>query len=239
MVHCGPFANVAHGNSSIIADKLGLHLAGLDGFVVTEAGFASDVGFEKFMDIKCRFSKLLPDCAVLVVTVRAIKAHGRDLIGNRDATTKELLDKGMTNVIAHIKNIQNNFQVPVVVALNRFSDDTDDDLNYIREVVTYAGVADCQITNNWAQGGKGATDLASSVIEVCSKSAEKKAKLLYEDTENLSIEDKIKLIATKVYIASKVDIPTSVKDKIAALEANRYGNHPVCMAKTHSPIYIT
>lgn len=237
LVHCGPFANIAHGNSSIIADKVALDLVGPDGFVVTEAGFASDVGFEKFMDIKCRYSKLMPDCAVLVTTVRALKLHGRDLLGDKSAPDDLAIEKGLINMNAHIKNISKNFNVPVVVALNKFTGDSQTELDYVQKKAIEAGATDCRVANNWALGGEGAADLANSVVETCSKHRRsgEKGKFLYE-TEGLSIVEKINTIASKVYGASDVSIPPKVADKIALLEANGFGNLPICIAKTHLSI---
>lgn len=244
LVHCGPFANVAHGNSSIIADRLALDLVGREGFVVTEAGFGSDIGFEKFMDIKCRHSKLMPDCAVLVVTARAIKAHGKDLMGDQEIGDSEALQEGLVNMVAHIRNILDNFNTPVVVAMNRFSGDTDIELETIRKYSILAGASDCQVANNWALGGKGAVDLASSVVKICSKSRgsgfdqqqARKPKLLYLDEEKLSIEEKIRRIATRVYGAADISILEATQSKIRNLEANGFGHLPVCIAKTQLSI---
>lgn len=233
LVHCGPFANIAHGNSSIIADKVALDLVGPNGFVVTEAGFATDVGFEKFIDIKCRYSKIMPDCAVLVTTVRALKCHGRDLLGDKNASNIVAIQNGLINLNAHIKNVTSNFNVPVVVALNKFTGDTDEELEFVQKKAVEAGAADCRVADNWAQGGEGAVELAKSVVDVCSKNkaAGNKAKFLYE-LSGPSITEKIKTIATKVYGASDVSMSDKVKDKVKVLEANGFGNLPICVAKT-------
>lgn len=237
LVHCGPFANIAHGNSSIIADKIALDLVGPEGFVVTEAGFASDVGFEKFMNIKCRASNLMPDTAVLVTTLRAIKLHGRDLLNDKNAPDSEAIDNGLINMNAHIRNVTQNFNVPVVVALNKFAGDSEEELAYVKNKAIEAGATDCQVSDNWAQGGKGAVDLAKSVVDVCTKrrASGSKANLLYE-SKGISIIDKIKIITSKVYGASDVNIPEHVKDKIAILESNGFGDLPVCIAKTQLSI---
>lgn len=236
LVHCGPFANVAHGNSSIIADKIALDLVGPDGFVVTEAGFASDVGFEKFMDIKCRNSGLMPDCAVLVTTVRALKVHGRDLLGDPKVADDLAIEKGLVNLNAHIANITQNFKVPVIVALNKFTGDTDAELDFVRQHAIKAGASDCQLANNWAIGGEGAVDLAQSVIDVCCKQRKSgnTAQLLYDD--DLTIIEKIMLLTSKVYGAAEVSIPDGVKQKIGMLEKNGFGKLPICIAKTHLSI---
>ena len=237
LVHCGPFANIAHGNSSIIADKVALDLVGPDGFVVTEAGFASDVGFEKFMDIKCRNSNLMPDCAVLVTTLRAIKLHGRDLLGDKNAPDEAAIENGLINMNAHIKNVVQNFNVPVVVALNKFADDSEEELAYLKKRAIEAGATDCQVCDNWALGGKGAVDLAKSVIDTCAKtrSSGSKPRLLYE-SKGVSIIDKIKTVTSKVYGAADVSVPEHVRDKIKKLEANGFGDLPVCIAKTQLSI---
>lgn len=237
LVHCGPFANIAHGNSSIIADKVALDLVGPDGFVVTEAGFASDVGFEKFMNIKCRTSNMMPDCAVLVTTLRAIKLHGRDLLNDKNAPDQAAIDNGLINMNAHIRNVAQNFNVPVVVALNKFAGDDEKELDYVKAKAIEAGASDCQLSDNWALGGRGAIDLAKSVVATCSKqrSSGSKARLLYE-SKGVSIVDKIKTITSKVYGAADVNIPERVKDKIAMLESNGFGDLPVCIAKTQLSI---
>ena len=237
LVHCGPFANIAHGNSSIIADKIALDLVGPDGFVVTEAGFASDVGFEKFMDIKCRNSNLMPDCAVLVTTLRAVKLHGRDLLNDKYAPDDIAIENGIINMNAHIRNVSQNFNVPVVVALNKFADDPQNELDYVKSKAIEAGATDYQVSDNWALGGKGAIDLAKSVVDTCAKrrASGEKAKLLYE-SKGVSITEKIKIVTSKVYGASDVSIPEHIKDKIAMLEANGFGDLPVCIAKTQLSI---
>ena len=237
LVHCGPFANIAHGNSSIIADKIALDLAGRDGFVVTEAGFGSDVGFEKFMNIKCRQSGLMPHCAVLVATLRAIKLHGRDLLQDKSAPDDVAIANGLINLKAHIKNITGNFQVPCVVALNKFATDKQEELELVAKEAIEAGASDCQITDSWALGGRGAVDLAKSVIKTCNKYREssKAPRLLYQ-SEGTSIVDKIRTVATKVYGASEVRFSDYVLKKIKILESNNYAHLPVCIAKTQLSI---
>lgn len=273
LVHCGPFANVAHGNSSIIADKIALKLVGSEGFVVTEAGFASDVGFEKFMDIKCRQSGLRPDCAVLVTTLKAIQMHGVELQKFREATKlttedkktnidqekqqqeleqqdqfrsqvsaldteRRIIDDGLENLSAHIRNITNNFNVPVVVALNKFSNDKREDLEYLKFKALEIGASACCIADNWALGGAGALDLARAVANTCAKvrASNNTAHLLYGDDAKLSVVDKMKLIASRVYGATDICLSAGVEDKIKLLEANKFGNLPLCMAKTSMSI---
>lgn len=237
LVHCGPFANIAHGNSSIIADKLALELVGPDGYVVTEAGFASDVGFEKFIDIKCRYSGLMPNCAVLVSTIRALKMHGRDLLGDKGAADQVALENGLINMNAHINNIINNFNVPVVVSLNKFKGDTQEELDYVKKKAIEAGASDCRIADNWALGGEGGVDLANGVIKACQEQRQsKKAGNFLYNAAGLTILEKIKIITSKVYGASDVSIPECVLKKIELFEANGFGSLPMCIAKTHLSI---
>ena len=172
-VHAGPFANIAHGNSSIIADQIALKLAD---YVVTESGFGADMGMEKFLDIKCRYSGLIPNCVVLVATVRALKMHGggpRVVAGKPldHAYTSEnlpLLAAGCANLVAHIENIQ-RYGVPVVVAINQFKDDTPAEIDLIREQAIAAGAEDAVLSNHWADGGDGAVELAKAVMAACEK----------------------------------------------------------------------
>ncbi|KAG9511320.1 C-1-tetrahydrofolate synthase, cytoplasmic, partial [Fragariocoptes setiger] len=231
LVHCGPFANIAHGSSSIIADKLAMDLVGEEGYVITECGFASDIGFEKFINIKCRYSGLMPNCAILVVTVRAIKMHGRDLGSVGDS---QQLESGMINMKAHITNIVKNFGVPCVVALNKFVGDRDEDIETLRAASLAHGATEFCVSDNWALGGEGAINLANGVIQACSSSTNS-AKFLYE-TENTSIFDKLRKVATTVYGAKDISLSASVKDRIKLLENNGFGKLPVCIAKTQMSI---
>lgn len=232
LVHCGPFANIAHGNSSIIADKVALDLVGRNGFVVTEAGFGSDIGFEKFINIKCRNSNLFPDCAILVVTVKAIKTHGRQPTSDKQSEL-EILESGSANMVAHIVNITQNFKVPVIVALNHFAGDSDADIDFLSKKALEAGASDFKTVKNWALGGAGAIELASSLVRVCNESRRslERAEFLY-DLDNTSIADKLISIATRVYGASKVIFSDNTASKIALLESHGYGRLPVCIAKT-------
>lgn len=237
-VHCGPFANIAHGNSSIIADKLALELVQHDGFVVTEAGFASDVGFEKFMDIKCRYSGLRPDCAVLVTTLRALKQHGRDLLQDVTAPNDVAIEKGLVNMNAHIANIRRNFNVPVVVALNGFTGDTQAEFEFVRNKAIEAGASDCRAAFNWAEGGAGAVNLAQAIIQTCDdarRSSHSPPRLLYDDSLT-NIEEKLRLVARKVYGADDVHLSDAVRAKCALLEQHGFGKLPICVAKTHLSI---
>lgn len=243
-VHAGPFANIAHGNSSIIADRIALKLAGVEegegedkmGYVVTEAGFGADIGMEKFFDIKCRTSGLVPDCAVLVATVKALKMHG----GGPDVTpgkplpevynteNLELLEAGCGNLKKHIENTK-KFGVPVVVAINRFTSDSDAEMALIRRIALEAGADDAVACDNWAKGGLGAIDLGQAVIQSCSKPTN--FKYLYNVDDD--IETKITTIAREMYGADGIELSDLAKEKIATYTRQGFGNLPICMAKTH------
>jgi len=175
-VHAGPFANIAHGNSSIVADQIALKLAGSDGYVLTEAGFGADMGMEKFFNIKCRYSGLTPDCVVLVATIRALKMHGggpkvvagKPLAHAYTQENLDLLEKGCSNLVRHIGNAR-NFGIPVVVAVNRFKDDTPAEVELVRKIAKAAGAEDAVVSNHWAEGGAGAVELAHAVVAACQK----------------------------------------------------------------------
>jgi methylenetetrahydrofolate dehydrogenase (NADP+)/methenyltetrahydrofolate cyclohydrolase/formyltetrahydrofolate synthetase len=245
-VHAGPFANIAHGNSSILADKIALKLAGtvpgLDneepGYVVTEAGFGADIGMEKFFDIKCRYSGLVPNAAVLVATVRALKMHGGgpEVIAGRplpDIYTQEaldLLDAGCANMKKHIQNA-GKFGVPVVVAINRFSTDTDAEVALVRKHALEAGAIDAIPCTHWAQGGVGAADLANAVVKACSESKKEDFKFLYN--VDLPIADKIETIAKKMYGADGIELSEVAQKKIKLYTDQGFSNLPICIAKTH------
>src|ERR1022692_1764393 len=177
-VHAGPFANIAHGNSSIVADQIALKLVGADGYVLTEAGFGADIGMEKFFNIKCRYSGLVPNCVVLVATIRVLKMHGggpKVVAGQPldPAYTEEnlgLLEKGLPNLGKMIQNAR-AFGIPVVVAVNRFSDDTDAEIELVRRVAIQAGAEDAVMSNHWAEGGAGSVELGQAVIAACRKPA--------------------------------------------------------------------
>ncbi|HUV15284.1 MAG TPA: formate--tetrahydrofolate ligase [Pelolinea sp.] len=233
-VHAGPFANIAHGNSSILADKIGLKLAD---YVVTESGFGADMGMEKFFDIKCRYSGLTPSVVVLVATVRALKMHGggpRVTAGSPlDTAYKEenlnLLRQGLGNLLHHI-GIAKEFGVPVVVAVNRFFTDTEAELQMVSKVaVEEGGAFDAVISNHWMEGGLGALDLAKAVVNAAEQPSD--FKFLYP--LDWPIKDKIEKIALDVYGADGVDYSPEAEDRI--LEYTRLGlaSLPICMAKTH------
>jgi formyltetrahydrofolate synthetase len=233
LVHAGPFANIAHGNSSVIADQIALRLGD---FVVTESGFGSDIGMEKFMSIKCRASGLVPDCVVLVATIRALKMHGgagRVVAGKplpKELTEENLgaLETGGANLAAHVR-IARLFGVPVVVAVNRFTVDTDKEVALVEKIARDAGAEAAVMTDHWAQGGGGAVDLAEAVVAACDKP--KQFRFLYD--LDAPIRDKIEIIATKVYGADGVDFLPAAEKRLKLYEGLGYTNLPICMAKTH------
>jgi formyltetrahydrofolate synthetase len=233
-VHAGPFANIAHGNSSIMADMIGLKLAD---YVITESGFGSDMGMEKFFDIKCRYSGNIPDVVVMVATIRALKMHGggpkvsagSPLAPEYEKENLDLLRKGMDNLMAHIENA-NRFGVAVVVAINRFYTDTDAELELVRKTCLDSGkVVDAVVTNHWEEGGEGAIELGKAVI----KAAEKEADFKFLYPLDVPIKDKIEAIAKKIYGADGVDYTPEAEKRIEEYERLGYDNLPICMAKTH------
>lgn len=235
-VHAGPFANIAQGNSSIIADRIALKLVGADGYVVTESGFGADCGMEKFMDIKCRVSGLAPNCVVLVASVRALKMHGggptvvpgKPLDAAYTQENLELLEKGLANLVQHVENVR-KFGVPVVVAVNRFNTDTDAEIELIRKAAVNAGAEGAYESNVWAEGGAGGEELAKAVVAACEKPSN--FKFLYPD--NISIREKIETIAREIYRADGVDFAPLAEQKIALYTKLGYDKLPICMAKTH------
>jgi formyltetrahydrofolate synthetase len=234
-VHAGPFANIAHGNSSIIADKIGLKLVP-DGYLVTESGFGADCGMEKFFDIKCRYSGLVPNCVVMAATVRALKMHGggpkvvagRPLGPAYQEENLELLEKGLDNLKANI-GIAKRFGIPVVVAVNRFSSDTDAEVEMIRQAALDFGAEDAVESNVWAKGGEGGAALAEAVVKACEKPSD--FKFLYP--LDIPIKEKIETIATKVYGADGVDYSAAAERKINLYTKFGYDKLPINMAKTH------
>ncbi|MFZ1389489.1 MAG: formate--tetrahydrofolate ligase, partial [Thiolinea sp.] len=232
-VHAGPFANIAHGNSSIIADQIALKLAD---YVVTESGFGADIGMEKFMDIKCRYSGLVPNVVVLVATIRALKMHGGGpkVVAGRDldkAYTEEnlpLLEKGFANLAKHIE-IARLYGVPVVVAINRFKYDSLGEIELLQKLSEQTGAYAAVPSNHWAKGGEGAIELAEAVVSA----SEQPNNFQFLYPLDVSIKQKIEAIATKVYGASGVDYTPEASAQIAAYEKAGFGNLPICMAKTH------
>ena len=232
-VHAGPFANIAHGNSSILADMIALKLGG---YVVTESGFGADCGMEKFFNIKCRVSGLVPNCVVVVATVRALKMHGggpRVVPGKPldPAYTKEnikLLEAGCGNLAKHIENAK-SFGIPVVVAVNSFTSDTDKEIEAVKKAAVGAGAEGAFRSDVWAEGGEGGKELAEAVAAACEKKSD--FKLLYPD--DMPITEKIETIAKKIYGADGVEFSSIAKRKIKQYTEWGLGNLPICMAKTH------
>jgi formate--tetrahydrofolate ligase len=232
-VHAGPFANIAHGNSSILADQIALKLAD---YVVTESGFGADCGMEKFFNIKCRVSGLVPNCVVIVATVRALKMHGgvgsvrpgRPLPPELVTENLPALEKGCENLMKHVENAR-LFGVPVVVAVNRFTQDTDREIELIQKMAVRAGAEGAYVSEAWARGGEGGVELANAVIAACEKPTD--FKLLYPD--DLPIKQKIETIATKIYGADGVDYDQVAERKIETFTAWGLDKLPICMAKTH------
>jgi formate--tetrahydrofolate ligase len=223
-VHGGPFANIAHGCNSVLATTTALKLAD---YVVTEAGFGADLGGEKFIDIKCRKAGLAPDCVVLVATIRALKMHGG--VKKEDLKTENLkaLEAGLANLARHVENIH-KFGLPVVVSINRFSADTDAEIDLVRKGCAKLGV-EALMADHWAEGGKGAADVARAVVKVID-GGKSKLKLLYPD--DMPLLEKIRTIAREIYRAKDVAADKPVRDQLANFEAMGYGKFPVCIAKT-------
>jgi formyltetrahydrofolate synthetase len=235
-VHAGPFGNIAHGNSSIIADQIALKLVGADGYVLTESGFGADMGMEKFFNIKCRYSGLIPNCVVLVATIRALKMHGggpKVTAGqplHPDYTVEHLglVEKGCSNLVRMIRSAR-LFGIPVVVAVNRFAYDTAAEIELVRKIAIQAGADDAVASNHWAQGGAGAVDLGRAVIRACERPAS--FRFLYPlDTD---IKSKIEVIVREIYGGSGVEYLPEAEKKIALYTRLGFGHLPICMAKTH------
>jgi methylenetetrahydrofolate dehydrogenase (NADP+)/methenyltetrahydrofolate cyclohydrolase/formyltetrahydrofolate synthetase/formate--tetrahydrofolate ligase len=235
-VHAGPFANIAHGNSSIVADQVALKLGD---YVVTESGFGADIGMEKFLNIKCRYSGLTPDCIVMVATIRALKMHGGGprVVPGRPmdpAYTEEnldLLEGGLPNLQAHIRNAK-RFGVPVVVAVNKFSADTLAEVELVRQASVEAGAETAAMSDHWTTGGDGAVELAEAVVAACEQPSD--FKFLYP--LELSIKEKIETIAKEIYSADSVVFEPLANRQIKSYEDNGFGGLPICMAKTHLSI---
>jgi len=229
IVHCGPFANVAHGNNSILADRMALKLAD---YVVTESGFGSECGAEKLFDIKCRVSGNVPSVSVIVCSIRALKLHGGAAIDTKDSATwkrpdPEAARRGCANLAKHIENIR-LFGLPAVVAINRFDSDSAEEIAVVREAAVAAGASAAVPVEVWAKGGEGGVALAEAVLAACEAPA--KFRPLYE--LDSTIEEKIDLIARKVYGAASVSYTEPARARIEFLRREGYGKLPICMAKT-------
>ncbi len=233
LVHAGPFANIAHGNSSVLADMIGLKLAD---YVITESGFGADIGAEKFFDIKCRASGLAPDAAVLVVTIRALKAHtGKYRIVPGKPLPPELtqeniadVEAGAVNMIQHLENLK-KFGVTPVVAINAFTHDTQAEIDAVRKIAEANGAYGVAVANHWAEGGPGAAELAEMVVSAAD--AESEFRYLYNTDQPLKA--KIEAIAREIYRADGVTYSNDAERALKRFEADGYGDLPICMAKTH------
>ena len=231
LVHGGPFANIAHGCSSVIATQAGLKLAD---YVVTEAGFGADLGAEKFLDIKCRKADLWPDACVIVATVRALKYNGGVPVKELATENLDALKKGLVNLERHVDNITGAFGLPAVVAINRFDADTDAGLALIRDAMRARGV-DVVLAEHWAKGGAGAEALAQEVIRLAEQGGAvpghgRTPHFLYPD--DMPLWDKLRTVATRIYGAADIVAPAKVRKQIDEWQAQGYGSYPICVAKT-------
>ena len=223
-IHGGPFANIAHGCNSVTATKNALKLAD---YVITEAGFGADLGAEKFIDIKCRKSGLRPDAVVLVATLRALKYQGGADLKELNLENLEALEKGFPNIERHVKNIRKHFGLPCVVAINHFTYDTEAEINLLRQKLAPYDVP-VVVSKHWAEGGKGAEDLAHTVVKITGNG---KADFHYVYEDDQPLWEKMKAIATKIYGATDITADTDVRNRIKKLQ-EEYGHYPVCVAKT-------
>jgi formate--tetrahydrofolate ligase len=224
MIHGGPFANIAHGCNSVLATQTALKLAD---YVVTEAGFGADLGAEKFIDIKCRKTGLKPSAVVLVATIRALKYHGGVDVKELGKENLEALAKGITNIERHVNNIRNNYGLPCVVAINHRTEDTEAEVKLLQDKMAHHG-AKVILARHWAEGGKGAADLAKEVVRLCDEPTD--FKFVYD--ENAPLWDKMKAIAQKIYGASDITADSKVRAQIKKYQESGYGHYPICVAKT-------
>ena len=224
IIHGGPFANIAHGCNSIRATKLAMKLGD---YVVTEAGFGSDLGAEKFLDIKCRKANLKPDAVVCVATIKAIKYHGGALKENVQKEDMEALKKGMHNLFVHIENMKKVYGMPTIVALNRYTTDIEEELEYVKQEIEAKGY-EFSLVEGWAKGGEGAIDIAEKLVRL----TESPADLHYSYALNQDIKTKILNVAQKIYRAKDVEFSDEAIENIKKIEELGYSNLPVCIAKT-------
>ena len=224
IVHGGPFANIAHGCNSVIATTSSMKLAE---YVVTEAGFGADLGAEKFVDIKCRKSGIRPSAAVIVATIRALKFHGGVAKDNLTQENLEALEKGIVNLERHINNVQNHYGLRAIISINRFTSDTDAEIELLRKKINALG-ATIVLANHWAEGGEGARELAEAVVKAC----EDPTPLTFVYPDDVTLEEKVKAIATKIYGAAGVNFEAKAKKRLEELQTGGYGHFPVCIAKT-------
>jgi formate--tetrahydrofolate ligase len=224
-IHGGPFANIAHGCNSVIATKTALKLAD---YCVTEAGFGADLGAEKFIDIKCRKAGLRPDAVVIVATIRALKHHGGVDRADYNKENLAALEKGIANLQRHVNNVRNHFGLPCVVSINRFNFDTPVEIELLKRKMAHQE-APVVLATHWADGGKGAEEVARAVVEMIEK-VPSDFKFVYED--ELPLWDKMKTIATKIYCAADITADSKVRAQIKKLQEDGYGRYPICVAKT-------
>ena len=224
IIHGGPFANIAHGCNSIRATKLALKLGD---YVITEAGFGSDLGAEKFLDIKCRKANLKPDAVVCVATIKAIKYHGGALKDNIQKEDMEALKKGMHNLFVHIENMKNVYEMPTIVALNRYLTDTEEEIKFVKNEIEAKGY-EFSLVEGWAKGGEGATDIAQKLVIL----TEKTSNLNYSYELNQDIKTKILNVAQKIYRAKDVEFSDEAIENIKKIEQLGYKDLPICIAKT-------
>ena len=224
LIHGGPFANIAHGCNSVRATKLALKLGN---YVVTEAGFGSDLGAEKFLNIKCREANLNPNAVVIVATIKAIKYHGGALKEDILKENNEALQNGMANLFKHIDNIKNKFGQNVIVALNRFNTDTEEEIKFVQNSLLNVGVQ-CSLVEGWAKGGKGAIDIAEKLVKL----TDNKTKVNYIYEKNDTIKQKIEKIATEIYGAESVEYSSKAEEKINKIGKLKCDKLPICIAKT-------
>ncbi len=223
-VHGGPFANIAHGCNSIMATKMAMALGD---YCITEAGFGADLGAEKFLDIKCRLADLKPDAVVVVATVRALKNHGGVAKADLDEENLEALEAGLPNLLQHVENITNLYQLPCVVAINRFPSDTEAELKLVEDRCREIGV-NVALSEVWAKGGEGGLALADEVVRLC----EEPNNFSFAYDDDMTLTEKIRAIATRVYHADEVAFEPKAATELKKLEDLGFGNMPVCMAKT-------
>ena len=224
IIHGGPFANIAHGCNSVIATKMALKLGD---YVITEAGFGADLGCEKFLDIKCRMNDLVPDAVVLVATIKALKYHGgvdRDKVYEENKTAME---RGMNNLFKHIDNIKNKFGLNVMVAINKYSQDSDKEIEYLRNKLEEKGI-ELSLVMGWADGGNGAIDIAHKIVSLVEE--KEKFKFIYDLSDD--IKTKIEKVSKKIYYAKGVEYSSEAIEEINRLESLGYGEYPICIAKT-------
>jgi formate--tetrahydrofolate ligase len=224
IIHGGPFANIAHGCNSVIATKMALKLGD---YVITEAGFGADLGCEKFLDIKCRMNDLVPDAVVLVATIKALKYHGgvdKDKVFEENKTAME---RGMNNLFKHIDNIKNKFGLNVMVAINKYSQDSDKEIEYLRNKLEEKGI-ELSLVTGWADGGNGAIDIAHKIVSLVEE--KEKFKFIYDLSDD--IKTKIEKVSKKIYYAKGVEYSSEAIEEINRLESLGYGKYPICIAKT-------